>query len=191
MTTVRRGDGIYELNEPVRSAAGRAMERLTERDKKGNVFVKDSNESGILHRAVPSQFIEKRNYTNRELHNLIVELGKAAIILATYEDTGLTPERVAELAQAEQDGRLVELPCKVGDTVYEPLTEWDGTECLRTSFKPKVRKRSVSIMLIGGHGRPVLGCNEVGGTKTDYFEIGKTVFLTRAEAEAALAAKKP
>jgi len=64
--------------------------------------------------------------------------------LAQYEDSGLTPEevkslklyamekavaeitefdgipidRLRELAQAEKDGRLVVLPCKVGDTVY-------------------------------------------------------------------------
>lgn len=33
-------------------------------------------------------------------------------------DQGLTPERVAELAQAEENGWLLVLPCKVGDTVY-------------------------------------------------------------------------
>ena len=65
--------------------------------------------------------------------------------LAAYEDTGLTPERCAEfaradaegryivmrdaeqagdallreLAEADKDGRLVVLPCKVGDTVID------------------------------------------------------------------------
>ena len=62
--------------------------------------------------------------------------------LAAYEDTGLTPEkikapftentminlaaqalgvehsRLRELAEADKDGRVVVLPCKVGDTVY-------------------------------------------------------------------------
>ena len=64
--------------------------------------------------------------------------------LAAYEDTGLEPEsvealklsmmgkeiseitefdglpidRLRELAEADKDGRLVVLPCKVGDTVY-------------------------------------------------------------------------
>lgn len=38
--------------------------------------------------------------------------------LADYEDTGLTPERTAELAAADKEGRVVVLPCKVGDTVY-------------------------------------------------------------------------
>lgn len=37
--------------------------------------------------------------------------------LAAYEDTGLTPERVAELAEAEQAGRLVVLPGDDNDAV--------------------------------------------------------------------------
>ncbi len=38
--------------------------------------------------------------------------------LAEYEDTGLSPAEVAELAQAKAEGRLVVLPCKRGDMVY-------------------------------------------------------------------------
>lgn len=41
--------------------------------------------------------------------------GPAIERLAAYEDTGLEPEEVAALAEAEQDGRLVVLPCKVGE----------------------------------------------------------------------------
>ena len=59
--------------------------------------------------------------------------------LAAYEDTGLSPQacieageieaglsaedysihRMVELMRADKDGRLVVLPCKAGDTVYE------------------------------------------------------------------------
>ena len=35
--------------------------------------------------------------------------------LFAYEDTGLTPERCAELAASDRDGRVVVLPCKAGD----------------------------------------------------------------------------
>lgn len=45
--------------------------------------------------------------------------------LAAYEDTGLDPERVAELAQAEKDGRLVALPPNDLLTLEE-LREMDG-----------------------------------------------------------------
>jgi len=107
--------------------------------------------------------------------------------LATYENTELTPEEVAELAKAKKDGRLVVLPCKVGDTVYEALLEWDGTECLKTSFKPKVRERMVTHFVIGKSGAIILG---VDGNGTNYSTYGKTVFLTREDAEAALDKQK-
>ena len=50
--------------------------------------------------------------------------------LAAYENTGLTPEEVAELAKAKKDGRLVVLPCKVEGLVdkYEELTKPIGDE---------------------------------------------------------------
>lgn len=35
--------------------------------------------------------------------------------LAAYEDTGLTPEEVAELAEAKQEGRLILPPCDEND----------------------------------------------------------------------------
>ena len=56
--------------------------------------------------------------------------------LAAYEDTGLTPEEVAELAKAKADGRLVVLPCKpnerwIGEqgeiVVIKIVTDWTGT----------------------------------------------------------------
>jgi hypothetical protein len=38
--------------------------------------------------------------------------------LAAYEDSGLSPEEVQELVQAKAEGRLVVLPCKVGQRVW-------------------------------------------------------------------------
>lgn len=38
--------------------------------------------------------------------------------LAAYEDSGLTPEQCNELAQAEKQGLLEKLPCKVGDKLW-------------------------------------------------------------------------
>ena len=119
--------------------------------------------------------------------------------LSAYEDTGLEPEQVMELKsftqggihkvddgwkhvqdllQAEQDGRLEVLPCKVGDTVYMPVGKWgtitgyeadecDGFHIARDGvLQIKVKCYS------GNHGT--------------YGVPGKTVFLTREEAEAAL-----
>ena len=117
--------------------------------------------------------------------------------LAAYEDTGLTPERCAEfaradaegryivmrdaeqdgvarlreLAEADKDGRVVVLPCKVGDTVYFAL------------LGRIIEKQVFSIVSFSNSTR--IYC---GGT-SEYFrpeDIGKTFFLTREEAERAM-----
>ena len=110
--------------------------------------------------------------------------------LAAYEDTGLTPaevlsmhsewnammsvlnsigsyDRLRELAEADRDGRVVVLPCKVGDTVYR-------------IFNPPGRESVISAHTL---------------MSVDYIvrwldKFGKTVFLTREEAEKALEATK-
>ena len=122
--------------------------------------------------------------------------------LAAYEDTGLEPEQVMELKsftqggihkvddgwkhvqdllQAEQDGRLVVLPSK---TVWE-LTMDAGPDC---DMKCPVDAWDES-----------LGCDLCSKAKQFAYErpcaqermkeLGKTVFLTREEAEAAMAKK--
>ena len=42
----------------------------------------------------------------------------ASLFRGVSYNSGVCPARLAELAQADMDGRLVVLPCKVGDTVY-------------------------------------------------------------------------
>lgn len=111
--------------------------------------------------------------------------------LKAYEDTGLTPQevlsmkfewcammdalnsigggytRLRELAEADKDGRLVALPCKVGDTVYFAL------------LGKIIEKQVFSIVSFSNSTR--IYCD---GT-SEYFrpeDIGKTFFLTREEA---------
>ena len=120
--------------------------------------------------------------------------------LAAYEDTGLEPEEIAkiredvengymkstarrygisvdrlsELAQADREGRCVVLPCKAEDDVYInilgrtlPFTVISVSQMASTpTFKAQHGIRLVYIF------------------KAD--DVGETVFLTRAEAEAAL-----
>ena len=118
--------------------------------------------------------------------------------LAAYEDTGLTPEeikdpftedaminlaaqalgveprRLRELAEADKDGRCVVLPCKVGDTVWRIIR--DG--------EPHITRDEVRDMYFADDMTP---CVElVGGRVTFTEKFGKTVFLTREEAEKAL-----
>lgn len=122
--------------------------------------------------------------------------------LAAYEDTGLTPERCSEfaradaegryivmrdaeqegvarlreLAKADNAGRLVVLPCKVGDKLYRV-------------FDGNISEHEVQNMkYFARQGR-------LGIDMTPFFPdagkfIGKTVFMTREEAEKALEAMK-
>lgn len=97
---------------------------------------------------------------------------------------GIVPfDRLLELACADKAGRLVVLPCKVGDTVY-------SLSYSRGAQKHFVAERKVEeILYCSNRGvRPWIICC-FGGWRFDNCDIGKTVFLTRDEAEAALAGK--
>lgn len=114
--------------------------------------------------------------------------------LKSYEDTGLTPKEVTaqgelfdyalkesktlaeqltllkhirELAEAEKDGRVVVLPCKVGDTIWRLKRTF---ETYPDRSKPYVEPDAFLLQ--------------------DVWDAGKTVFLTREEAEKALEAMK-
>lgn len=125
--------------------------------------------------------------------------------LAAYEDTGLEPEaietvklalaakhmvdletlnntpisRLVELAEADKDGRVLILPCKVGDTVWANL---DGMR--------HTRKCVIEFANIGTHFTTIV-FSTVDGLREQYgvnpSSFGKSVFLTREEAEKALA----
>ena len=86
-------------------------------------------------------------------------------------------ERVQELAQAEKDGRLVVLPFCVGAPLYE-------------ATKKGVREYEVEQFSIGSEDLFIHALDKViwyrGGRIFGLDQIGKTVFLTREEAEAAL-----
>ena len=114
------------------------------------------------------------------------ELEKIVNLLGAYEDTGLTPaeirsmkmdmaivralfqgaevERLKALAGADKEGRVVVLPCKVGDTVY--MISW------RLNGRHEIEERVFSL------------------TYFDPAKYGKDYFLSREEAEEALEAMK-
>ena len=107
--------------------------------------------------------------------------------LAAYEDTGLDPEeiekannvmvsafnlavnsgtdmlvgRLKEIIRAEAEGRLLVLPCRVGDVVYITGSKYRA-------------------------GRDETWVNTGKFRFSDLEKLGKTVFLSREEAEAAL-----
>lgn len=82
--------------------------------------------------------------------------------------------RFEEICHAERDGRCVVLPCKVGDAIY-PI------DVDRDLAKPPFRITGFRFL-----GFDCEGWIEVGCLKYKFPDLGKTVFLTRESAEAAL-----
>jgi hypothetical protein len=82
--------------------------------------------------------------------------------------------RLRELAEADKDGRGVVLPCKVGDTVWRIVR----------AGEPHITRDEVRDMYFADD--MTLCVELVGGRVTFTEKFGKTVFLSREEAEKAL-----
>jgi hypothetical protein len=145
------------------------------------------NESSYKHAYYPRCFKEPCYGSGCKIKDCPFEIAVCER-LAAYEDIGLTPEeikapftedaminlaaqalgveadRLCELAEADKDGRVVVLLCKVGTKVYRirytiaDYPDEPDLEIADTWFTPEYRE-----------------------------DIGKTVFLSREEAEKALA----
>lgn len=92
-------------------------------------------------------------------------------------------DRLRELAEADKDGRVVVLPCKVGDTVYmiERIFDIDNG----------VRDEICARKVIGHGGNNLnklwlIGSGGICNVSIFVSEFGKTVFLTHEEAKKAL-----
>ena len=86
-------------------------------------------------------------------------------------------DRLRELAEADKDGRLVVLPCRRGDELW--------TYC----DYPVKRVYSFTVSDVSHlNGRTVLNTPGFGTIRPE--DIGKTVFLTREEAERAMEGRK-
>ena len=158
------------------------MERLTYRPKEPYI----SKLSGDLIEA----------YSDADIRDIINRL-------AAYEDTRLTPEqcenakviiesafsddtskaeRIRELLKADKDGRLVVLPCKVGQRVFALMdTDKHISECEVKQIGMGNKIGFIGLEPIGARGR------EYGVALNGF---GKTVFLTHEKAEKALGAMK-
>lgn len=163
------------------------MERITVRGEHG-IFVRPELDFGI----------DEKDY---DLVQTI--LGR----LAAYEDTGLEPEdlqlglnaagrkkagaeyygltgeeldRAVELFKANDEKRLVVLPCKVGDTVYL-VCDWDdGPSTIDVG--------EVFAISCDKSGTMWVSVRYESGLKFYHpsYDIGKIAFLSREAAEAAL-----
>ena len=82
--------------------------------------------------------------------------------------------RLAEIAKAEYEDRMLILPCRAGDRVYIH----DGFEVCQCLVDRISLSRGFKEIIVILPDRLRFGYK--------FEEIGKTIFLTRAEAEAAL-----
>lgn len=108
-----------------------------------------------------------------------VKLALAAKHMVDLETLNNTPiSRLVELAEADKDGRVVVLPCKVGQRVFV-LMDMDKhiSECEVKRIGMGNEIGFIGLEPIGARGR------EYGVALNGF---GKTVFLTREEAEKAL-----
>lgn len=149
------------------------MERLTERTADGILVKENHVENGL--RTFYQCFAEKPNdkYTNCDGGYCAIEK------LAAYED-------------AEEQGLLIRLLCKVGDTVYvvtSPFNVFDDIE-YDENMKDEVYEAYVSSVSFYESGEQYRIYSKV----TNHFigayfrecDFGKTVFFTQEEAEAKL-----
>ena len=92
-------------------------------------------------------------------------------------------ERLCDLEDKIEQGKIVELPCRVGQTVYI-------CTCFGFWYTVKeINKCEMQIKSIRITDNRIIFEAESGKDNVDYFElkeIGKTVFLDRASAEAKL-----
>lgn len=124
--------------------------------------------------------------------------------LAAYEDTGLSPEKVSWMKEvveeafdndtsrierahnlhvADKEGRVIVLPCKVGDTIYAIVQVFGGDGVYHKITEKKITG-------IGGNTMNKVWMVNRENSLEDRFspsEFGRTVFLTREEAEKAMA----
>lgn len=159
------------------------MDRITERDCNGVALI---------------PIVPEKEGQKRDLGEHAKRLTEAISRLAAYEDTGLTPEevelykeaqeisesmepgRLVELAQAERDGRLVVLACKVGDTVFCVVNGclWPEAECPEGSSSCDTCRENKKTVI-----ENKLDCIESVVIASEHW--GETVFATLQEAEAA------
>lgn len=139
------------------------MERLTERTADGILVKENHVENGL--RTFYQCFGEKPNdkYTNCDGGYCAIEK------LAAYEDD-------------EEQGLLLRLPCKVGDTLYcitpyvkEPIIT---AHVLQMNIKQFYNKRIIVRIDV---------MNKMGESCYFLDDIGKKIFLSREEAEGKLA----
>ena len=170
------------------------MERLTEKTVGCFEYaLKD-------HKAVPGEFCtydaffdysmavkrlghyEDTGLEPEEINDMALEVATLKTVESMYDGLG-NPDHIRDLLQAEQDGRLVVLPCKVGDTVWYITPSTEICEAQVIGIWLNVYTNPQMWLEIKYYSKFIGECERK--SRIDLM-LDKTVFLTREEAEAAL-----
>lgn len=85
-------------------------------------------------------------------------------------------EKLAEYEDLEEQGLLVRLPCKVGDTVYVKLSAYCKTKYTEAQVRDYTHFISCGFCV-------VVTSEKFDKQSIPFSEFGKSIFLTREEAE--------
>ena len=96
--------------------------------------------------------------------------------------------KLAEYEDAEEQGLLLRLPCKVGDAVWY-VEEYDTPEITRGVVDGYLWYRTCGFALNVVWDEPIMAHFAYTRKEMPFSDIGRCVFLTREEAESALAEK--
>ena len=160
---------------------GKEIDWKQSRDSTLNVLINGPTSNGfgkdIFRKMARDLYGRLKAYEDTGLEPEAVETVKLALAakhLVDLETLNNTPiSRLVELAEADKDGRVVVLPCRQGDELW--------TYCNH----PVKRVYSFTVSDVSTlNGRTVLNTLGLGTIRPE--DIGKTVFLTREEAEKAL-----
>lgn len=124
--------------------------------------------------------MEIHNNTGRPVKNLCGRsefevLREVLDYLKAYRESGLWPYEIETLAKAKAEGRLITLPCKVGDTAYAIV----GNGIIQCKVTEAcIKENGISYLQMFSEN------DRIANYQYDHF--CKTVFLTREAAEKAL-----
>lgn len=156
---------------------GNVMERLTYRDKDGFPMMKKRGgfkQGGIERLAA---------YEDTRLEPEEIDMDHEAAEQLRQLCRNCDLDRLEKLAEADRERRLIVPPCKAGDTVYEVTSRKTISEYRVKAIRMELFCTCIEWDIVAGFVD-----KSIFGVPVD--EIGKTVFLTREEAEKALEAMK-
>lgn len=119
--------------------------------------------------------------TQRENNRLIMVKQDNGEYIPAYwdEDNFKAIKKLADYEDLEEQGLLVRLPCKVGDTVYVKLSAYCKTKYAEAQVRDYTYFISCGFCV-------VVTSEKFDKQSIPFSEFGKSIFLTREEAEKAL-----